>query len=98
MKIDFSTVLQTLTGVAFQIKETDKERDMTLADASVEALLAPSQDETGQQKFEAYQLAAKVNKAAEVELTPEEVAAIKSKIGAAYGPAVVGPAFTLLNG
>jgi hypothetical protein len=43
-------------------------------------------------------LAEKLYKAAEVDVEPEDIVLIKAKIGAVYGPAVVLPAYKLLNG
>lgn len=101
MKIDFSTpLLNLLTGKPFTTKDGEKERPMLLSDAAIEALMAlnPQAQDTGEQKLKCYQLAQKVQLGGEVELDPEDVALIKSKVGAIYGPAIVGPAFTLLNG
>jgi hypothetical protein len=98
-KIDFSAPIKTLSGQSFKTKEGDADRDMTLADAAVEGLLAPTQaPESGEEKFRLFKLAERIYKAGEVDVEPEEIALIKQKIGAHYLPAVVGPAFKLLNG
>jgi hypothetical protein len=62
------------------------------------AILEQDSDENGESKFQRFMIAQKVHTGSEVELTPEEVASIKKRIGLAFGAAVVGPAFTILNG
>lgn len=101
MKIKFSTVLLALDGTSLK-KQDAKGTDlgiMTLAHASTEALLAYSED-SGTAKFEAYEIARKIKEAGdgELEITPEDAGKIKDKIARIYSPAVVGPAFVLLNG
>lgn len=98
MKINFSTVLTSLTGEP--LKVDDKGNVLTLAKACTEALLAmnPQAQESGTDKFEAYQLAQKIHAGGEVEILPADAERLKTKIAAIYGPAVVGPAYALLNG
>lgn len=99
MKIDFSVPLKNLAGAPLLVRDGDQDVNMTLATAAVEALLAPGQqNEAGEQKFRAYQLAQRLYKAGEVDISPEEASYLKEKIGAHYVPAVVGPCFVLLNG
>ena len=52
----------------------------------------------GDVKFKRHQIAARIYGKQYAELTIEEIALIKELIGKAYGPAVVGPAFNLLEG
>lgn len=96
MKINVDTVLKQLNGLP--LKEGDN--DFTLKSAAIEALMLMSPDDQagGEEKFSRYNLAIKVNAGGEVELTPEEAAMIKQRIGKIFGPSVLGPAWTLLNG
>lgn len=97
MKIDFSQQLKNLDGVGFHEDGTP----LTLGTMSCAALLAIYQDEgsrlSGEEKFQRYDLAAKIHKNAEVEVSAEDVARLKGVIGKFYGTAVVGPAYVALN-
>ena len=53
---------------------------------------------SGEDKVKIWCLAGKIQKEDVVELVAEDVALLKKRVGAAYGPAIVGPAFMLLNG
>jgi hypothetical protein len=96
MKINFDQELKGLDGEA--LKEGDKA--FTLKRAAVEALvaLAPDDRANGEEKCKRWQLAVRVNGGGEVELSPEEAAMVKERIGRLYGPLVIGPAWQLLNG
>lgn len=97
MKINFDSVLKHISG---ENLKTNGE-DLTLKGASIEALIAIAESDrnaTGEDKFKRYEIAMKVNAGGEVELTPEEVAVIKKRVGEVFGVAVVGPAYKLLNG
>jgi hypothetical protein len=96
MKINFDSELKSIKGEVLK----NGEAAFTLKDASIEALVAMSQDDRsdGTEKFKRYQLAVKVNAGGEIEITPEESAMLKDRIGRLYGPVVIGPAFVLLNG
>jgi hypothetical protein len=52
---------------------------------------------SGPDKFAMYQLAGKVCNGGVVDLTTEELAKIKERVGKIYGIAVVGPAYKLLE-
>lgn len=97
MKIDFERKLHTLAGK--EITNTDKS-EVTLKSISVEALLGIYPDEqalTGMEKFGRYHLAQRIH-GGEADFTAEEIGKIKLVIGKAYPPAVVGPAYIILDG
>lgn len=101
-KINFSAPLLNIAGEPFQVKvsETSKdERPMELKDVAIEALLAVTpEQQTGEQKFKQYEISQKIYPGGEVDLLPEDITLIKQRIGMIYGPAIVGPAYKLLNG
>jgi hypothetical protein len=97
MKINFDAFLIHLDGKPL----TDKNGDVNLKTVAVESLMVVIESDRttkGEVKFMRYKLAEKVNSGGEVELTPEEAAMLKQRIGDVFGTAVVGPAFKLLNG
>lgn len=102
MKIDFSAVLKNLDGSPLlrQSQVADAQpAPMTLAHAACDALILPDQQQqSGDEKAAQFTLAMKIVKGGEVEITPEDAALIKKRIGAAFGPLVVGRAYELLNG
>ncbi len=96
MKRDFSTVLRAL-GRDVMGQNNDP---MTLAEASISALMADYGDEkgiSGEVKFKRYQLAARVQPGGLVDVSAEEVATLKQLIGKAFTPVVVGPAYEALE-
>ena len=100
MKINFDSKLMGLDGKALVFIEGDTRRDMLLKDAAVEALMLQlvHENSSGEEKLRRYELARKIYDGGELDLTPEDVSLIKQRIGAGYSVAVVGSAFTLLNG
>lgn len=97
MKINFDTTLIHLDGTKLKVKDAD----MSLKFAATEALMQIAESDrtaSGEAKYKRYELAVKVNAGGEVEITPEEAALLKQRIGEIFGPAVVGPAYKLLNG
>ena len=91
MKIDFDKALIDLvTDKPFSSKETLKSVSMT-------ALLSldPKENTDGTKRFELWELAKKVKENSD--LTVEEITTIKKRIGMFYTPAVIGPAYTLLE-
>lgn len=99
MKLDFSKALIGIKGVP--LKKAGSDEDVDLKHIAVEALLAQFQDEPnlpGEKKMKRYALAEKISVPGEVELEVEEVALLKDLIGKAFGPAVVGPAFKVIEG
>lgn len=102
MKVKFSTTINSITtGKPLQIAEGDAKRDCTLGYASMEALMAfdPQVKESGEEKARSYALAIRIAKAngEDIEITAEEVVLLKKKIGENFAPAVVGPAYEILE-
>ena len=102
MEIDFGRTLMSLTGEPLEVMEKDKKVPLTLGKASAEALLAPLEKdklETGQKKYEKWKLAGKIIEAkTPLDVTAEDVALLKDRIGLMYSAAVVGPAYEMLEG
>lgn len=96
MKVNFAATIDDLITGKPHKQGAD---DLTLGVIAIEALLAvePKESVSGEDKLARYELAKKV-KAGATEITPEEAALIKKRIGHFYGPAVVGPTWALLNG
>lgn len=99
MKIDMKQHLKNLNGMPF-----DDLPNFLLGEAAKEALLSTYNDETeitGEEKFNRYQIAMKVQKGLstdeEVDFAIEELALIKKLIGKRYNTVVVGPAFLALE-
>lgn len=112
MKRDFSTTLIGYDGeplidsspVDERGRKKDGPTDVTLAQVARAALLGQHPDEqhlSGDEKYARYQLVGRietgVRSGVPTELTPDELAKIRTLIGKAYGAAVVGPAFTVLD-
>lgn len=98
MKLDFNVKLKSLNDD--NLKD-DKGKEVTLGSVCVEALLLNYSEEgpiSGEEKKSRWDLASKISKVEPTEMVIEEVALIKKLIGRAYGAAVVGPAYTLLEG
>lgn len=95
-KIDFT---QPLIGADKKtIPTSDSKKPLTLGDVAGGALMSVLEEDktaTGEQKYKLFVLAQKVlsNHA----LTVDDIATIKKRIGVAYGPGVVGPAWNLLD-
>ena len=102
MKILFNQTLMTIHNKPFEgmTNEKGEKENLDLKKVCVEALLSVDPDnrsEDGAQKFKNWELAKKINVDSEVELTAEEISLIKAKVGKFYAPAIVGPAFSLLE-
>lgn len=98
MKINFDSTLKHIDGKDLTIKEGV---GLTLKAACIESLMQITDSDrnaSGEVKFKRYELAVKVSAGGEVEITPEEATMLKERVGEVYGPAVVGPAYKLLNG
>lgn len=93
---------QTLRGVddkPITTSPTDPT-PLTLSDVAVGALmgvLPADSNEDGATRFKRGELAHRIYKANNIELTVEEIALIKDRIGKAYGPLVVYAAWPLLD-
>lgn len=96
MKVDFAVVLNGLDGKPL----LNGDQPLTLRHVATGALLATYQDEAqdGEEKFKRYQLAVRIAADDVVDMTPEQSAKLKALIGKGFGPVVVGPAYTHLNG
>lgn len=82
-----------------EIKEAGKT--LTVQSIIISALAGNWQDEqgvTGDDKFNRFMLAMKVNEDPEQDLTPEDIVLIKKLVGKNWGPLVVGPVYKVLNG
>jgi hypothetical protein len=93
--VDFSTVLIGADGKPMP----NGDKKLTLGDVAGAALMSTLEEDknsTGAEKYKLFKLAQKVvgNKGP---FTVEDMALIKARIGKAYGPGVVGPAFELLD-
>lgn len=96
MKIAISKMLKGLDGKPL----VNQGEELSLGGVMGSALLMVYTDETigGDVKFKRHQIAQRLYGKKSVELTIEDIALIKELIGKAYGPAVVGPAYILLEG
>ena len=97
MTLDVTQVLTGLDGEA--LMENDKP--ITLRPICINALMATMETDrgmSGEDKVKLWALAGKIQKEDRLALVAEDVALLKKRIGASYGPAIVGPAFLLLNG
>jgi hypothetical protein len=105
MKIDFSyTFTDILTGepIAESPGKDKPEITMTLAIIGVRALMQiddPRGEHTsGEQKVKDFQLAQRIVKGGEIEITAEEATRLKHRIAKFFGPIIVGQAWPLLDG
>ena len=97
MTLDVTQVLLGLDGEAMM----DGDKPVTLRPICTNALMATMEADkgmSGEDKVKIWSLAGKIQKEDRPSLVAEDVALLKKRIGAAYGPAIVGPAFLLLNG
>lgn len=99
MRIELNQVIFGISG-AKAIPNAETGKDFTLKDACMHALLHPGRDDTGKQKDEAYKFFLKLRECEtdEIELTIEEVAELKEKIGVFYAPLISGQARQQLEG
>jgi len=98
MKVD---VTQGLTALDGEPLENEDQEPIVLRTVAINALMGVMEGDnsmTGEQKLKNWVLAQRLQKEDSPDLTPEELASIKERIGKAFGPAVVGPSFVILNG
>lgn len=103
MKVDFGQPLKTLDGVV--IVDADKsdetsQVEVTLKTVAINALTAAYADEkdlSGEDKLKRWELARKIH-GGNNEVSAEDVSLLKKLIGKAYGVAIVGPAYGMLEG
>ena len=97
MILDMTQKLTDLDGKV--LKEGDE--DVILRKACVNALMAvlpKDNDKTGDQKLAIFSLAKRITDEDTPDLAVEDLALIKERVGTAFGPAIVGPVFPMLNG
>lgn len=97
--IDFTQVLTGFDGKPVQ-QDPKISASMTLSDAAITALensLPEDQGSKGEVKFKLDELARKIYQNKHASLTLEELDTIKTRIGEAWGPVVVGPAWRILS-
>ena len=102
MKIDLNVKINNLRGIAIKLEIDGILVDCTLLDVCVEALLClfeSERNEAGKSKYKRWKLAENLMKSVSgiVELTVEELAQIKERVGKRYGPAIIGPAYAMLE-
>ena len=80
------------------VKDEDRE-EMTLGRVSRQSLLIFNEKETGDEKYEAYTIARKIDEATGgvVDLKSEEITKIKKAIGTYFSAQIVGPVWDLLE-
>ena len=96
MKIDFSAVIKDLDGDAVK----DGEKDATLGRVACTALLASYGDEQhlpAEDKIKRFRLAEVAARGGEQEVKIDDVALVKTLIGKAFAPLVVGRAYDIIE-
>lgn len=97
MKIDTQQMIHDLEGEVVQL---DNGIECTLGRVCCRALLGNYRGEEalpGEDKYARWELAGRISKGGEVELTVEEVAQVKMLIGKGFTTLVVGAAYHLLE-
>lgn len=97
MKIKIDEAIKTLDG-----KPIKEGKDpVTVKDILLQACTAQLQEDAqmpGVKKFELYNLANKINgQKKDIELTVEEIATLKDRVGKAFNVLVVGQVWTILE-
>lgn len=95
MKIDLTIQIEAIDGNPM----TDGDAPVLLRTIIQNALLGQFQGEQnmeGSEKLRLWQLARRANADA-ADFSIEEMATIKDRVGRAYGPAVVGPVYEILD-
>lgn len=98
MKLNFSTPILGLDG---QPIKNAKGEDATIGSVAIEALMAVFPDEQnllGADKLHRWRLAKLASKGGEQEVIQEDMTLLKTLVGKAYGPAVVGPVYEIIEG
>jgi len=101
MLVKVSETLKTFDGQAMMDNDGHGNAiNATLKLVLINALLSPTDKESGIDKVKKYELAKKIYRAEDdVELTVEEVALCKKRVGEVFpNPIVVGQVFELLEG
>ncbi len=99
MRIDFSQTFTTLDGVVIEETRGDGHAPVTLGSFAAQALVAADQTkpETGEEKVRAYDVAVRIYKGGEQEVSAEDIALMKAKVGAFGTALVVGQAYRMLE-
>jgi hypothetical protein len=97
MKINFS---HTFTDIIDGKPIEDQGVVMTLGLIGTRALMQidPKAEEPGEQKVKDFQLASRIVKGGDIEITAEEATRLKQRIAKFFGPIIVGQAWPLLDG
>ena len=94
MKIEFNQELKTFDGETLQMND----KPLTLRRAAVESLLIPKGGDDGDKKAENCALAMKIHQSnGQIDLTIDEAAELKKRIGENMTPLVVGQAWEMLD-
>jgi len=96
MKINFNVKLKNLAGKTLK----DGEKDVTLKDISINALLGNYKDENidGNEKLKRFILATKISEATgEIELENDDITLIKNMIAKGYSTVVTARAWQILD-
>ncbi len=97
MKVDVTQCLTAIDGQPLQ----DDGQPILLRTACINALMATLQEDqkqTGEEKLNAWTLAKRLQEEDQPDLKVEEVAKLKERVGLCYSPAIVGPAYQILDG
>ena len=70
---------------------------MTVRSACIQALLTADEKATGQQKFDAFRLAQKIQEEDNVHLKSEDITTIKQAVGKIFVPVVIGRVWDALD-
>ena len=98
MLIKVDTPLTTMDGKV--MKDNDGQGnavDATVKMCMINALLSPVQNEKGLDKVKKFDLAQRIYKTDEINLTAEEISLIKERVGDIFPPLVVGQIYELLK-
>ena len=98
MLINVTNVLVQFDGTPIKNVVNNEAQDATIREACVNALMSPNEKDSGAKKVEKYDLALRIYKNDEVELSVEEAATIKECVGKLFAPIVVGQLFKVLDG
>lgn len=98
MKLDVTQVLKNMEGKTMKDSDGNGNAiDATIRMAIVNALLSPVQKDTGVDKMKKWELAQRVFKQDEVEVSIDDVKIIKDRIGELYPPLIVGQVWKILG-
>lgn len=98
MKLDVTTELKSVVGVPLlEQDEKGEAKSVLLRNVLINSLLIPMDSDDGVTKAAKWNLALKIQENDKVEVTPEQVVMMKNAVAKPYGPAIVGPVFSLLD-